>query len=363
MEMQLHKHEAMLLSLLRASLQQETADTTLFESATPDEWKACYKLACSQGVMALAWDAVSTLPAELLPPLGLKISWALIVQQLEKRYVHYCNTILELSQLYAKHGICTMVLKGIGLSTIYPKPQHREGGDIDIYTYSADPSRQSDEAANQLADQLMLDLHKEVEQGNDKHSVFFYRDVPIENHKTFLDVTEWQFAIDAEKDLHRMLNPHAVDLLPNAPQILVPSDDFNTLYLAIHTLRHYCVGMNLHHLCDWACLMNRSGLHLPDDIQDPRYTTLFNLFTSFTNTYLGTHVPVKTDEQALADLFYQMFRCPLGAKYPSKNPVKIFLFRVRRYLRYRSVMKRLIGESFFANTWMLIRSRLHSGKN
>ncbi|MCS3155123.1 nucleotidyltransferase family protein [Phocaeicola dorei] len=43
-------------------------------------------------------------------------------------------------------------MKGVGLSTYYPIPSHREGGDIDIFTYSADHSRKSDAEANLLAD-------------------------------------------------------------------------------------------------------------------------------------------------------------------------------------------------------------------
>lgn len=51
----------------------------------------------------------------------------------------------------------------MGLSTYYPIPSHREGGDIDIFTYSADHSRKSDAEANRLADRLMEEKGIEVD--------------------------------------------------------------------------------------------------------------------------------------------------------------------------------------------------------
>ena len=32
-----------------------------------------------------------------------------------------------------------------------------------------------------------------------------------------------------------------------------------------HLAQHYARGLALHHLCDWACLLNRYGLHIPED--------------------------------------------------------------------------------------------------
>ena len=134
MEIKLLKHELMLLELLRAALNQDKANREQFDSCTSETWCECYKLAVQQGVMALAWDGVSTLPEERMPPRSLKLKWALVVERYEKRYRHYCHVIKQLSDFYALHGIATMQLKGVGFSSYYPIPEHREGGDIDIYS-------------------------------------------------------------------------------------------------------------------------------------------------------------------------------------------------------------------------------------
>ena len=132
MKNRLAAHEQMLFALLRASLHEKDTETSFFEGISAQEWKDCYRLAALQGVMALAWDGAMRRPAELQPPKSIKLSWATGVEAYENKYFRYCNAINELSSFYAQHGIATMLLKGVGLSTLYPIPEHREGGDNDI---------------------------------------------------------------------------------------------------------------------------------------------------------------------------------------------------------------------------------------
>ena len=123
------------------------------------------------------------------------------------------RTADELSRFYAQHGISAMQMKGVGLSAIYPVPCHREGGDIDIYTYSADKSRMSDGEANRLADSLMRLENIDVDtEHSPKHSVFYYKGVPVENHKTFLNVESYKAAGEVEKVLKEHMNPQPTEL-------------------------------------------------------------------------------------------------------------------------------------------------------
>ena len=64
--------EKALLTLLR--LHQHTADASSVADGTfalsEPEWGAVYALACRQGVQAVTYDAVKTLPKDILPPKG-----------------------------------------------------------------------------------------------------------------------------------------------------------------------------------------------------------------------------------------------------------------------------------------------------
>ena len=242
------KSELMLFALLRASLHEQEVEQDFFQQATDEDWKQCHQTAIEQGVMALAWDGVLRLPAELMPFRKLKLTWAMAVEKYEAKYRRYCKTVDELSAFYATHGIATVQLKGVGFSTYYPVPAHREGGDIDIYTYSADKNKMSDAEANAMADKLMEQQGIEVDMHSYKHSNFYYKGIPIENHKSFLNVEEIQEAIVADEILHRELNPRTVALKEGKVQI--PSPTFNALFVAFHALQHYGSGIALHHLCD-----------------------------------------------------------------------------------------------------------------
>ena len=129
----LNTSEQMLFALLRASLHRMEAEQTYFLQASEGDWKACYQLAARQGVMALAWDGAMTLPADLQPPRALKLTWGMAVQDYEMKYECYCRAIQELSTFYAEHGIVMVQMKGVGLSSYYPVPAHREGGEL-IYS-------------------------------------------------------------------------------------------------------------------------------------------------------------------------------------------------------------------------------------
>lgn len=69
-----------------------------------------------------------------------------------------------------------------------------------------------DAEANALADKLMEQQGIEVDMHSYKHSNFYYKGIPFENHKSFLNVEEIQEAIVADEILHRELNPRTVAL-------------------------------------------------------------------------------------------------------------------------------------------------------
>lgn len=333
MDIILDKPEQMLFALLRSALNStKPVSEILFTDISPALWQACYKLACTQGVMALAWDGIQTLPACLQPPKALKLNWAMAVENYEKRYRRYCHTIAELSAFYKIHGITTVQLKGVGLSTYYPIPSHREGGDIDIFTYSADHSRKSDAEANRLADRLMEEKGIEVDlEHSEKHSMFYYKGIPIENHKTFINSETYRIAVKMDKLLQKLLQPVSAELDGKYP-IFIPSSTFNTVFLAFHAAQHYARGLALHHLCDWACLLNRYGLHIPEEVTDIRFRNMMLAMTHLCNDYLGTSIPVYGGEGLAEEILREIIRPPYTKFVPAKNKWSILVYKTKRML-------------------------------
>lgn len=339
MNLDLTHIEKMLFALLRSALHSTPAEPELFSRISAEEWKLCYQLSCKHGVMALAWDGVNTLPADCMPPQNIRIIWALAVERYEKRYLHYCQTASSMAEFYNSHDIEMIQLKGVGFSTEYPNPKHREGGDIDIYTYAASDSTMSDEQANALADELMQKQGAEFDTHSYyKHSSFRYNGIPIENHKFFLNVKHYKSASHLNELLYKYMNPEK-RLLPgtNYP-VKVPSAAFNSIFLAYHAAQHYGTGLNLHHLFDWAVLLKNHGLCLPEEVQEPYFLRFVAAFTAMSNRYLGTTVAVEADERLMNEMLQEMLHQKYATTVPSMERLGVLWYKTKRMI-YQNRLK------------------------
>lgn len=327
----------MLLSLLECALGGNRVDEELFASATADDWQACYKMAVTQGVMAMAWDGVAVLPADCRPPIQVKLPWALAVDRYEKRYERYCRTVKELTDIFRPHGIGLMQLKGVGFSACYPVPDHREGGDIDIYFYSLDPSRMTDSEARERGERLMEEQGIVVERSHSqKHNEFQYRDILIESHKTFLNVYNTPEAKPMEEWLHTQKQPVTVGLCGGKYVVSVPCDSFNAVFIGFHAAQHYVHGLSLHHLCDWACMVRRGALSLlPAGQMDRKVMRFLHSFTALSKQYLGVEAEdVPCDEAYASAIFREMLYPAFSAdeaKALQGKPWRMLIYKTRRF--------------------------------
>ena len=344
----------MLFALLRASLHQTETEQDFFLNVTADEWKECYQLAARQGVMALAWDGVVNLSTSLQPPKALKLTWGMAVDAYEKKYARYCRTVQELSDFYAGHGVMAVQLKGVGFSACYPIPSHREGGDIDIYTFSADVRRMSDKEANRLADTLMEEQGIEVDMHSPKHSNFYYKGVPIENHKNFLNVEWYKSAPSMNALLHQVLAPQTTELLGGECRISTPSPAFNTVFIAYHAAQHYGGGLALHHLCDWAAILIRYGLHLPEKVTDKGFLRMIAAMTELCNRYLGTSISVQDSGGEADRMLAEILHPAYPTIVPYTNRWKILVFKARRMVHTYRLQSRVLERSLFGRIWEMI---------
>lgn len=353
MTLELKKHERMLFALLRASLhEREIDDIQPFQTASDYNWNLCYEMAARQGVLALAWDSLHKLPVNIGPDRMLRLKWGLTVNGFEAKYERYCQTIAELSAFYAEQGIVTMQMKGVGFSASYPIPAHREGGDIDIFTYSADKTKMTDEEANRLADTLIQQQGIDVETHSPKHSNFYYKGIPIENHKNFLNVERYKVAIQADAILRKIMNPKPTELLGGKYTILTPSSAFNTLFLAFHAAQHYGSGLALHHLCDWAIQISRHGVQLPEELTDKHFREGIAAFTWLSNQLLGTSEAVNGGEELAKEMFEEILHPKFAAKQvPASSKWGILVYKTRRFLYRSKISNRILYTPLWKKVW------------
>lgn len=333
--------DEILFALLRIALYNNVSTEIDWKGLTEHEWKLCYRLAAEQGVMVMAWDGLQQVIEKCNIPRSLKISWGMSVQSNEQTYEHHCKTVAELTELYKGHGIGTVQLKGVGLSTYYPIPAHREGGDIDIYTYSNNLQVRSDQEANRLADELMLERGIKVDTRSHKHSTFRFNGISVENHKTFLSVQINPVAVPMDKLLHNLLEPVPTALSGGKFYIQTPPPAFNALFLSFHAAQHFGYGFRLHHLVDWACLLNREGYCMPQEVTDKRFLNFVCAMTHLCNRLLGTSVQVNGGEDLVDTLYNQLMNSPYSERIPVKGKISVVWYKFKRLL-YSHKMKSMV---------------------
>lgn len=347
--------EKMLLALLRASLHQQEVEIVHFQQATEEDWLKCYRLAVRQGVSSLAWEGIERMPANYNPPLNVKLSWALREKEQLEKYRKHCLAANTLTQFFAQHNIATVILKGIGLSRFYPVPAHRESGDIDIYTYSADKTLMTDEEANRLADELIL-KHGGImgDSLSKKHSIFSIYGVTFENHKIFLHEDECQTTIKAELWLKKHLDTQIAELLDGEYRIEVPSVNFDSVFVSLHAAQHYGIGLSLKHLYDWALLLQQKGMNMPSDLDDKYFKLTYTTLTQLCNQYLGLSIPIERESKFANKMIYEILYPPYYRKTPEGGLIKTQWFHIQNRIHIFKLKQHLLGISF----WGKIRGLL-----
>lgn len=318
-----------LLLLLQNSMWGNAVDHSVFEGITPPDWKELMELAAAQGVFALAYDGLSGLPIAIRPPKALLIQWAMGVKQIERRYEHQVRSLQSITKLYRENGMKCLLIKGIGLSRLYPKPEHRESGDLDLFLFG-DYVR-----GNRLAEErgIAVDYHSYV------HSHFVYEGTLVENHFSFLNTERDKWDRDLDILLHQKLAKEALiymeDLCVHFPPLA-----FNLLFVHLHAIKHFIKSdFVLRQLCDWAFLLRQctdakemkefNGILREFDLH--RYADAFNTLASSLLGVPLTEDFVHNQDLALAQKVASemMSQTSTETVALTRNPVKAIFRKVK----------------------------------
>ena len=148
----------------------------LLPNIDTEAWKLVYVFSVNHGVATFCFDAIETLPSDKLPPKSLLLKWALYVDKVEKLYNNHQEALYKLQQLLKPYNVKILQLKGLSLSKMYPRPNHRECGDIDFYEVGSSGK----------VDKILESFGFKVDYRSKRHSKFDYEGVPFENHRYFL---------------------------------------------------------------------------------------------------------------------------------------------------------------------------------
>ena len=331
----------MLLSLLKCGLNDDTkVNAELFKGRTDEDWVRMYNLGHDNAVTPILLEGLEKSPEINAPKEVIEA-----MQETDMYAKHYHmkqeRVLGEVMNISAKKGIDVVPIKGIGFSLNYPNPQRRFGGDIDVFTFKhgtdfSEPENNMTKVFDEIFEKRGIDVKKT----NPKHSEFEYRGMPIENHRTFVDVKNRYLHVPDALKINNYLLKHlkpTEQTLPMGTKILTPSKEFNTVFLAYHSMTHFIgSGINFHHLADWAVHIKKNGLKVPEEIKGTSVERFMYAMTNLSNKYLGTKVKAPEDKKLENAIFNKMVD-PLNqygensVKLPtSKNPLAIIKYKFEK---------------------------------
>ncbi len=97
------------------------------------QWEEVMKTAKKHAVMGLVYQAAMSLPEEQLPPRRVKIRMALILEKIAANNAAVNEQMRGIVAEFGAMGMRSCLLKGQGLSLLYPHPEYRQSGDIDLW--------------------------------------------------------------------------------------------------------------------------------------------------------------------------------------------------------------------------------------
>lgn len=241
-----------LFILLRVGLELssvEQEDLSLFSNMAEEEWRGLMNTAQEQGVLGIALDGLSRLGKII--NLNTRSSWffeliggTLIRENLNKQQI---KVIGNLSELWGRNGIKMLILKGQANGLYYPKPLHRDCGDIDCYLLG------EYEKGNAIIKSQGIIVDEDWE----KHSKFCYRGETVENHQYFVQTLDKEWSKTINNDLFPILQETNIDW-DGGREIFLPSAQFNALFLTYHAMEHFLMGnLRLKQIVDWAMFLNK----------------------------------------------------------------------------------------------------------
>ncbi len=262
------------------------------------DWALIKRKAELQAISGVVFDGLLKLPDTCKPDKMFLFSWLADLSKIECSNKLLDSTLKDIQEFFHSKDISLILLKGQAVSRLYPIPEHRQCGDIDIIT-----------AENQFhkANALLSDYVDSSDSAYQKHTTYVKNGVVIELHNYMSRMfypahnKRWSRLMDMwlSKDPDKVtITDYSVNVLPAT---------FNALYLFIHLFYHfiYSDGVGLRQLCDWALFIEKNSQSI-DKAEFERMVNSLGLrkavsvFGAIVIDYLGVEedkFPIKIDKK------------------------------------------------------------------
>ena len=215
------------------------------DSLKEADWKKLYAIAKKQCLVGVLFDGIKKLPpAEVGMSKDLLLQWMAESQMLEKANVRLNDAAIQVSEWFRKKGFRTCILKGQGNALMYPNPNSRTPGDIDIWVEGED--------------KRVISFVRSISPYEKAcyHHIEFpsYKGVEVEVHyrPSFLlcfwhnrKLQKYYEGVKEEQFSHRVM-------LGEQGEIAIPTAEFNLIFQLTHIYAHLMnEGIGLRQLLDY----------------------------------------------------------------------------------------------------------------
>ena len=194
---------------------------------SPRDWERLYGRAHQQALVGVLNDAVHRAPENQLPADELLKKWDEDTAKIGRIYHTHEDHIKELEALLSRLDLHGCILKGTGLAHLYPNPERRMCGDIDLWI-----------------------------KGNRDAIIKAFEEAEIPIYDIIYQECKAGIFLDTEVEIHfhpsKMYNPFCNARLQrffekNSPirddeTITHPDAKFNAIFCMAHMFRHYLEG-------------------------------------------------------------------------------------------------------------------------
>ena len=318
----MHNEEKTYLDLVRAAL---------WGNKTP--WPAAQTnrllmLNAQQGTGSLVFPMV--LDQEDIPA-AARMQMKGICMQTMQQHVKLHHTLEQAWKALEKAGVRAVLMKGAGLAALYPEPQFRTWGDIDLFV----GIEQYHPACAAMRETFPDALKFDEELDHYKHYNLIADGVSIEIHRVSVGhqhpVDEMRYA---RMEAAGMMKGDEMEL--NGLKIRVPEPTFNALFILLHSWEHMMTqGANVRQICDLALLLHHykevlnkeqlkhdlNALHLMDVWQIYMWICVNALGLSRDEALFYTDTVASRAEHLLDDLLNGMMVEPKHAASTATNRI------------------------------------------
>lgn len=220
--------------------------SSISNTPSEQEWEAMFEMAEKQavaGIAFLALDKLSTVGMK--PSLQVLYEWIGTSEQIKAQNRVLNKRCCEITRLFAEAGFRTCVLKGQGNALMYPEPEARTSGDIDLWV----------EGSRKEIKEFVRNRFPKA-QDSKLHIEFpVFEDVPVEVHykPSYKDSPTYEkrlqefFQANAKEQFE-----NAVDLVDGECRINVPTAVFNVVQQMAHMMGHmFEEGIGIRHFIDY----------------------------------------------------------------------------------------------------------------